>query len=222
MFLLTHYLSVLVIWNMVNLIRFKTQFIRFGRQPPVNFFTRFSFCGTLVPFLNSVVHLGHILQYDMDDCDDILQASSDLVCRSNRMLQTFTGVYPFVKTKLLNAFCLSLYGSSLWKLSCKSISIIEVSLNKVLRKVWHLPRNSHTAIVHCTARLYSIFLMLSILGQESYFIVPFVPLHQLFDVSILGQESYFIVPFVPLHQLFDVFSWILHIYVILLLATTKK
>ena len=89
--------------------------------------------------------------------DDILRASRDLVRRSNSVLQTFTGVGPFVKTKLLNAFCLSLYGSSLWKLSCKSISIIEVSLNKVLRKVWHLPRNSHTAILHCTARLYSIF-----------------------------------------------------------------
>ena len=36
---------------------------------------------------------------------------------------------------------------------------------------------------------------------------------------ILGQESYFIVPFVPLHQLFGVFSWILFIYVIHLLAT---
>ena len=37
--------------------------------------------------------------------------------------------------------------------------------------------------------------------------------------TILGQESYFIVPSVPLHQLFGVFSWILLIYVMLLLAT---
>ena len=129
----------------------KTRLIRFGRQPSVNCFTRFSFCSTLLPFLNSVVHVAHILQCDMDDCNDILQASRDLVCRSNSILQTFTGVDPFVKTKLLNAFCLFLHGSSLWKLSCKSISTIEVSLNKVLRKVWHLPRNSHIAIVNCQA-----------------------------------------------------------------------
>ena len=86
----------------------KTQLIHFGQQPSVNRFTRFSFCGTLLPFLNSVVHLGHMLQYDMDDCDDILWASRDLVRRSNCILQTFTGVDPFVMTKLLNAFCLSL------------------------------------------------------------------------------------------------------------------
>ena len=43
---------------------------------------------------------------------------------------------------------------------------IEVSLNKVLRKVWHLPRNSHTAIVHCTARLYSIFNAVHLRSRE--------------------------------------------------------
>ena len=136
-----------------------TQLIHFGRQPSINCFTRFSFCGTLLCFLNSIVHLGHILRYDLDDYDDILRFSHsrDLVRRSNCILQTFAGVDPFVKTKLVYAFCLALYGSSLWKLSCKSISIIEVSFNKVLRKVWHLPWNSHTAIMHSTARIYSIF-----------------------------------------------------------------
>ena len=29
--------------------------------------------------------------------------------------------------------------------------IIEVVLNKILRKVWNLPRNSHVAVVHCVA-----------------------------------------------------------------------
>ena len=45
----------------------KTQLIHFGRQPSVN-----CFISILLPFLNSVVHLGHILQYDIDDYDDIL------------------------------------------------------------------------------------------------------------------------------------------------------
>ena len=38
-----------------------------------------------------------------------------------------------------------------WSLSSSSIKIIEVALNKILRKVWNLPRHSHTAIVHCVA-----------------------------------------------------------------------
>ena len=144
----------------------KTQLIRFGRCPSVKCSSRFSFCSTSLPFLNSVAHLGHILRYDLDDYDDILRATRDLVRRSNCILQTFAGVDSFVMTKLVQAFCLSLYGSSLWKLSCKSISVIEVSLNKVLRRVWHLPRNSHTAIVHCTARLYSIFNVVYSMSRE--------------------------------------------------------
>ena len=66
----------------------KTQLIRFGRQLSVNCFTRSSFCGTLLRFVNSVVHLGHVLQYDVDDSDDILRASRVLVHRSNCILQT--------------------------------------------------------------------------------------------------------------------------------------
>ena len=43
---------------------------------------------------------------------------------------------------------------------------IEVSLNKVLRKGQHLPRNSHTAIVHCTTRFYSIFNAVHLRSRE--------------------------------------------------------
>ena len=36
------------------------------------------------------------------------------------------------------------------------MKIIEVSLNKILRKVWNLPRNSHTGILHCVAQVHTI------------------------------------------------------------------
>ena len=97
----------------------------------------------------------------MDDCDDILRASRNLVCRSNCILQTFTGVYPFVKTKLLNAFCLSLYGFSQWKLSCKSISIKKSLSIKCLGRsgIYH---GTHTQLL-CTALPgFTVSLMLSI------------------------------------------------------------
>ena len=58
---------------------------------------------------------------------------------------------------LLRSFCLSLYGCALWRLDSKAITGIEVAFNKVLRRIWNLPFNSHTRIVHCTARLFSIF-----------------------------------------------------------------
>ena len=45
------------------------------------------------------------------------------------------------------------YGSALWKLSCSAIHSIEVSFNNILRRIWHLPRNCHTRILHLTAPL---------------------------------------------------------------------
>ena len=45
---------------------------------------------------------------------------------------------------------------SLWPLSSKSISLIKVALNKILRKVWNLPHRSHTSIVHSVAHIPSV------------------------------------------------------------------
>ena len=41
-------------------------------------------------------------------------------------------------------------------LSCKSLHVIQVAINNVFRKVWNLPFKSHTAIVHCVARIFPI------------------------------------------------------------------
>ena len=63
---------------------------------------------------------------------------------------------PFVKCFLFKSYCLSLYGCSLWSLSSSSIKLCEVALKKSLRKLWHLPRNSHSTIVHCVAEIDTI------------------------------------------------------------------
>ena len=37
-----------------------------------------------------------------------------------------------------------------------ALRIHEIALNKILRKIWHLPPRSHTAIVHCVAQVDTI------------------------------------------------------------------
>ena len=61
-----------------------------------------------------------------------------------------------VKTRLFSSFFLSLYGASLWR-SSPQLRAFEVSFNNILRKIWSLPRHSHTRIVHSVARLESIY-----------------------------------------------------------------
>ena len=60
-------------------------------------------------------------------------------------------------TRLYRSFCLSLYGSALWNLSCKVFRIVEVAFNNILRRIWRLPARTHTAILHSVAGLQSMY-----------------------------------------------------------------
>ena len=40
------------------------------------------------------------------------------------------------------------------KVPAPTIRQIEIDLNRVLRKIWHLPRHSHTGIAHCVAQVH--------------------------------------------------------------------
>ena len=85
-----------------------------------------------------------------------MRVVKDLNRKANFVLCTFHAADPFVKTFLLQSYCLSLYGCCLWSLNSPSISLIEIALNKILRNIWHLPPRSHTAIVHCVAQVDTI------------------------------------------------------------------
>ena len=47
--------------------------------------------------------------------------------------------------------------TSPWKSSSPQLKSLEVSFNNILRKIWSLPRHSHTGIVHSVARLQSLY-----------------------------------------------------------------
>ena len=59
--------------------------------------------------------------------------------------------------RLFHAYCLSLYGCSLWRLDCPALRSLGVTFNQVIRRIWYLPRNCHTAIVHSVGLISSIF-----------------------------------------------------------------
>ena len=56
----------------------KTQPIRFGSKTSTGCHV-FSFCGTRLPLLDVATHLGHVLRHDLDDSDDIIRASREMV-----------------------------------------------------------------------------------------------------------------------------------------------
>ena len=107
-------------------------------------------------FLNSVC-----LTYNLSDNDDIVFKSQDLLKKANLLFCNFKLCSPHTLTFLFCSYCLSLYGCSLWRLDSPSMNLIEVAFNKILRRIWKLPFNSHTRIVHSTAHLLSHFNVVS-------------------------------------------------------------
>ena len=131
----------------------KTQLICFHSRQTECPLAVIRFNGIVLQYQDQVSHLGHILTHNLDDKPDILRAIKDLHRKANCVLYKFGAVDPFVKSYLLKSYCLSLYGCPLWSLSSPSIKLIEIALNKLLRRVWNLPHHSHSGIVHCTAKI---------------------------------------------------------------------
>ena len=130
----------------------KTQLVRFSLpccSPNPSTSPTFLFAGQTLNLADRACHLGHILRSDLSDTDDILRVQTDMCRRANCLLSTFYATNPAVKTLLFRTFCLSLYGSALWRLSSSSLRSLEVTFNNLLRKIWKLPRHCHTSILHC-------------------------------------------------------------------------
>ena len=87
----------------------------------------------------------------------ILFISPGICLKANLLFCNFKFCNPHILTFLLGTYRLSLYGCCLWRLDSPSMNLIEVAFNKILRRIWKLPSNSHTRIVHSTACLLSLF-----------------------------------------------------------------
>ena len=120
----------------------------------------FTFCGRPLVLSSRVQHLGVTLTSNLSDNADIENKKRDFIRKSNYMLHAFSCCDKATKTHLFQAYCLSLTGSALWNLASPLISSLEVAFNNIIRKIWSLPRRSHTALVHLTASLSSVYNMI--------------------------------------------------------------
>ncbi len=134
----------------------KTQCIRFCTDSSGSQNLAFQFCGQFINCVTSVTHLGHVVCHDLSDDLDIQKCQRDFVRRANGVLLRFGFCTPTVLTRLLRSYCMSFYGCALWNLNHKMIKCLEVCMNKVLRRIWSLPYDCHTDILHSVSGCYSI------------------------------------------------------------------
>ena len=107
----------------------KTQLIHFSYLPSSHCRAHIMFCNHLLPFVDTVTHLGHLLHFNLSDAPDISYKLRDMVKKANYVLVTFPCVGPQILTKLFQFYCLSLYGSSLWLLSSPALHSIALKLH---------------------------------------------------------------------------------------------
>ena len=135
----------------------KTQLICFCSCKNCRFLPLITFNNTALPYKNEVIHLGHVL---LNDGPDVTRALKDLNRKANCSLCTFYFTDSYVKCFLVKLYCLALYGCCLWHLGSKSLYSLQTALNKIMRKVWHLPSRCHVPIVHCVAKTTNILRMI--------------------------------------------------------------
>ena len=134
----------------------KTQLICFHSPGSVKQHPTIIFNNTKLHYSDRVMHLGHILTSNLDDREDIIRVIKDINRKANLVLCKFHAADPFIKCHLIKSYCLSLYGATLWSLSSPSLHLIEVAVNKIIRKTWNLSYRSHTGVTHCIARIPTV------------------------------------------------------------------
>ena len=108
--------------------------------------------------------------------------------KANLILYTFSAADPLVKSRLLQCYCLSLYGCSLWNISCPSLRTIEVSF----KLITFLGKSGGCC---------------KIATQESYILLLIFPVSSM--LFFLGLLRYVQALFPVLRRLFVLFSWML-------------
>ena len=60
----------------------------------------------------------------------------------------FSTVFPETRYKLFRSYCMAIYGSQLWDLSCRELDTFFTAWRKAIRFVWRIPNTTHRNLLH--------------------------------------------------------------------------
>lgn len=127
----------------------KSQLIVFGSGPrPM---ANLCLSGQIIPEVQKVQHLGHAINNKLNDVDDVIAKRAAFVGQVNFIINTFKQLKSKILYNIFNIYCMSFFGSQLWKLNAELLGPLNTSYNIALRKILQLPHNSHRAILYSMA-----------------------------------------------------------------------
>ena len=98
--------------------------------------------GDAISVVNSIVHLGHIIndnifKYDVSKC------VSDFNRQCNMFLSNFKNAKSHFKNFLFHKYCSSFYGTQIYPLYDSSLSVVFKAWRMAIRRVWRVPWRTH-------------------------------------------------------------------------------
>ena len=136
----------------------KTQLICFRKWGlPSSTSVKITFAGKQLTSLQSVKRLGQLLTDDLRENAGIQAKSTDFIRRANSILVRFSTCTPYILCYLIRSYCTSFYGCSTWSLvSQSSLYQLQVHMNKICRRIWHLVWHTHSNYCHLLSGLQTI------------------------------------------------------------------
>ena len=114
--------------------------------------------GSVVDYVDSWFHLGHIISNTGDDRLDIISIRNSFCAQINNVLCYFNkNTNIIIQIKLLVSYCSSHYGAELWDLGNKSIDDVCVTWRKRLRPAWSIPIDTHSDLLVLMCNSIPIF-----------------------------------------------------------------
>ena len=95
----------------------------------------------------SYKHLGHIISNTHTDDVDINEKRCVFIGQTNNVLCYFAKLSANVRLRLFSSYCISFFGSELWRLDNTCIDDICISWRKAIRRIWSLPYNTHSHLL---------------------------------------------------------------------------
>ena len=84
-----------------------------------------------VSLQEEVVHLGHLLDYRLDDGADVHRKTVEFICLVNSTQIRFMGCNPDMVTRCVQVYSTAFHGTATWSLNCGALKNSEVSINKI-------------------------------------------------------------------------------------------
>lgn len=109
-----------------------------------------------IEYVNSFVHPGYVISQQLTPDDDILKRRNAFVQQVNDVLCYFWKLKSDAKWRLLQAYCMSMYGCELWLLSYDQLNDLRASWRKSLCRIWGLLCITHSYLLLLINRCSSL------------------------------------------------------------------